>query len=123
MWHKETLAAQENREIQIVGLIQEQHADRCRLFMQWKGMDWPVMVDSLNELQVAVVPITLLIDEYGIIRKKNPRRMSEFFDDFVTNDYMPPDEPSRAPPTVVPDLLEANGTVRDRPRFWALPRT
>ncbi len=112
VWHKETLAAQENREIQMVGLIQEQHADRCRLFMQWKGMDWPVMVDSLNELQVAVVPITLLIDEYGIIRKKNPRRMSEFFDDFVTNDYMPPDEADEEP-TMAPKVrvMRENGDI------------
>lgn len=98
VWHDKTLALQDNREIQMVGLIQEQHPDRCRLFMQWKGMTWPVMVDSLNELEVAVVPITLLIDEYGIIRKKNPRRISEFFDDFVTNDYMAPDEPDESKP-------------------------
>jgi len=57
----------------VIGITQEQHPDRCRLFMQWQGMDWPVMVDSLNRLDVKVVPITLLIDEAGIIQAVNPR--------------------------------------------------
>lgn len=60
--------------MQTVGIIQEQHPDRARLFMQWKQMDWPILVDSLNLLGVAVVPITLAIDEHGIIRAVNPER-------------------------------------------------
>lgn len=52
----------------MVGLIQEQHPDRCRLFMQWKKMKWPIMVDALNLLDVATVPITVAIDEYGVVR-------------------------------------------------------
>jgi hypothetical protein len=61
-------------KVQTVGIIQEQHPDRARLFMQWKEMDWPVLVDSLNLLGVAAVPITLAIDEHGIIRAVNPQR-------------------------------------------------
>ena len=67
-WHDATSKLQDEGKIQLVGILQEQHADRARLFMQWKGMDWPLMVDSLNLLAVEVVPITLLIDESGIIR-------------------------------------------------------
>jgi tetratricopeptide (TPR) repeat protein len=62
--------------VQIVGIIQEQHPDRARLFMQWKQMDWPILIDSLNLQGVAAVPITLAIDEYGIIRAVNPERES-----------------------------------------------
>lgn len=40
--------------------------------MQWKHMDWPVMVDSLNLLEVSAVPITLFIDEQGIVRAIRP---------------------------------------------------
>ncbi len=58
----------------MLGIIQEQHPDRAQLFMQWKQMDWPILVDSLNLLGVSVVPITLAIDEYGIIRAVNPER-------------------------------------------------
>ncbi len=52
----------------MVGIIQEQHPERTQLFMQWKQMEWPILVDPLNLLGVEVVPITLLIDEQGIIR-------------------------------------------------------
>ena len=56
----------------MLGIIQEQHPDRCRLFMQWKGMSWPILVDSLNLLNTSVVPQTLAIDEHGIVRLINP---------------------------------------------------
>jgi hypothetical protein len=56
----------------MVGIVQEQHPARARLFMQWKGMDWPVMVDALDLLEVTYVPITLLIDEQGIVRGRVP---------------------------------------------------
>jgi hypothetical protein len=56
----------------MVGIVQEQHPDRARLFMQWKEMDWPVLVDSLNLLGVSVVPITVAIDEHGVVRAINP---------------------------------------------------
>ena len=54
----------------MVGIVLEQHPDRTQLFMQWKGMEWPVMVDPLNLLGLEVVPVTLLIDEQGIVRAK-----------------------------------------------------
>ncbi len=57
----------------MVGIIPEQHPDRTQLFMQWKQMEWPVMVDSLNLLGVSAVPITMFIDESGVIRAIRPR--------------------------------------------------
>ena len=42
--------------------------------MQWHEMDWPIWVDSLNLLEVTAVPITLLIDETGVIRAVNPSK-------------------------------------------------
>ena len=76
----------------MVGIIQEQHPDRCKLFMQWKQMDWPIMVDSLNELEVQVVPITLFIDEYGIIQGKGRRASSaaEAVKKFLSQTFYPP---------------------------------
>ena len=58
--------------MQVVGIIQEQHPDRARLFMQWKRMGWPILVDSLNLLGTSLVPLTLFIDERGIIREVSP---------------------------------------------------
>ena len=56
----------------MAGIIEEQHPDRARLFMQWKQMPWPVLVDSLDLLGVSAVPITLAVDEHGVIRMVNP---------------------------------------------------
>ena len=69
-WHEATKELQADGTIQMVGIIQEQHPDRARLFMQWKEMGWPILVDSYDLLEVPVVPITLAIDESGIIRKR-----------------------------------------------------
>ncbi len=79
-WHDKIKDLHESGELQVVGIIQEQHPDRCRLFMQWKQMDWPILVDSLNLLEVSAVPITVAIDEHGIVREKGLRldKVDEF---------------------------------------------
>ena len=56
----------------MVGIIQEQHPARARLFMQWQEMGWPLMVDSLDLLDVGVVPMTVLLDEAGLVRAIQP---------------------------------------------------
>lgn len=71
-WHARTEPIRKKGEIKVLGIIQEQHPERCRLFMQWHQMDWPILVDSLNLLEVAAVPYTLLIDESGVIHAVNP---------------------------------------------------
>jgi hypothetical protein len=63
---------QRNGSLQVAGILEEQHPDRARLFMQWRQMDWPLMVDSLDLLGVPGVPVVLFIDESGIIRAVNP---------------------------------------------------
>jgi tetratricopeptide (TPR) repeat protein len=75
--------------VQVVGIIQEQHPDRARLFMQWKRMDWPILVDSLNLLGTSLVPVTLFIDERGIIREVSPplAEAQERIRDFLQQDF------------------------------------
>ena len=63
----------------MVGIVQEQHPERTRLFMQWQQMDWPVMVDPLNLLGLPVVPVTLLIDEHGVVRGQGEKKNLEAF--------------------------------------------
>jgi hypothetical protein len=53
-------------------IVVEQHPDRARLFMQWQEMDWPVMVDPFNLLGLSAVPMTICVDENGVIRLLNP---------------------------------------------------
>lgn len=69
----------------MVGIIEEQHPERTRLFMQWKQMNWPLMVDSLNLLETLAVPVTVLIDEQGIVRAVQPGQ--EEFEKFLKTDY------------------------------------
>ena len=73
-WHEATKGWQEAGDLQMVGIIQEQHPDRARLFMQWKEMGWAILIDSLDLLETTVVPMTLLIDEHGVIRQIQPPR-------------------------------------------------
>ena len=68
-WHEATRTLQEEGALQMVGIVQEQHPDRARLFLQWKRMEWPILVDSLGLLDVPYVPITLALDEHGVIRE------------------------------------------------------
>jgi len=83
-WHERTEPYRKAGEIKVLGIIQEQHPERCQLFMQWKQMDWPIAVDALNLLQVAAVPYTLLIDEAGVVQSINPKE--DAFDAFLESD-------------------------------------
>ena len=85
----------------MAGIIEEQHAERCRLFMQWKKMDWPILVDSLNRLEVTAIPITLLIDEWGIVRKVQARPAD--LEEFLRQDFAQP-EGYAVPNSTKPDL-------------------
>lgn len=81
----------------MVGIVEEQHPERARLFMQWKEMSWPVLADPLDLLDVSYVPITLAIDEHGIIRAIQPKA-DEIEESFVNRSYAAPgdlaDEPA-----------------------------
>ncbi len=82
-WHERTKELQSEGRIQMLGIIQEQHPDRALLFMQWKRMGWPLLVDSMNLLGVKVVPITALIDASGVVRALNPKPedLAEFLEE------------------------------------------
>ena len=71
-WHAATTQLEAEGKVRTIGILQEQHPDRARLFMQWKGMDWPLFVDSLNLLRMAVVPLTVFVDQHGIVRQIGP---------------------------------------------------
>ena len=87
VWHEKTRPLVEAGKLTVVGVVQEQHPRRAALFMQWKQMDWPILVDSFNLLDVAVVPITVLIDEHGIVRKVAAR--PDDLDDFLIARFEP----------------------------------
>ena len=113
VWHEATRKLQDEGKLQLVGIIQEQHPDRCRLFMQWKEMKWPILVDSLNLLGVKAVPISLLIDEYGVVRGRvrNPVASREKIAAFLRTVH---EKPAGLPAPGKPqDAEEVTGLVRE----------
>lgn len=101
----------------MAGIIEEQHPDRARLFMQWKQMRWPILVDSLNLLGTSAVPITLAIDEYGVIRMVNPRH-EEIGEKFLNRTF---EKPARLPSVedIAPDLDSLKqATLRGAAETW-----
>lgn len=92
-WHKAIERYQKDDTLKVVGIIQEQHPDRCKLYMQWQQMDWPVMVDSLNLLGVKAVPLTYGIDEHGVVRGRYRRFERKSFEkDFLNASFEKPEE-------------------------------
>ncbi len=73
-------------ELVVLGVVQEQHPDRARLYKQWRQIDWPILVDSLNLLDLAVVPVPVAIDESGIVRHAG-RMPSSLETEFVSKTY------------------------------------
>ena len=85
----------------LLGVTQEQHADRCRLFAQWKRFDWPILHDPINLLEAPAVPIVVAIDEHGIVRAVRPRPetfAAEFLDKTFADDAQPGAPRSSGPP-------------------------
>jgi hypothetical protein len=68
VWHAATKDLRRSGKLEVVAIVQDQHPDRDRLFLQWKQVDWPVLADPLNLLNLETVPITIAVDEFGIVR-------------------------------------------------------
>lgn len=70
----------------ILGVTQEQHPERCRLFAQWKQFDFPILHDPINILEATAVPLATAIDEHGIVRltRANARTIEA---DFLKKTY------------------------------------
>jgi len=75
VWHEKLKTARDSGRIRMLGIVQEQHGERARLFKQWKGLDWPILYDPFGHLEVTYVPIMVGIDASGIIRKLWPAGM------------------------------------------------
>ena len=93
-WHEATREWREQGRIQTAGIVLEQHPERARLFMQWKQLDWPVMVEPFNVLGLTAVPRTFLLDEHGVLRLVHPRldALAEVGRDFIDREFAPPTE-------------------------------
>jgi hypothetical protein len=116
VWHDQTREWVKQGRLVLLGVTQEQHADRCRLFARWKRFDWPILHDPINLLESPAVPTFVAIDEHGIVRAVGPRPETfarEFLDKTFADDAPPgAPRPSGAPdPTAMRRAAEAR---RDR---------
>jgi len=101
VWHEATREWVKQGRLVLLGVTQEQHADRCRLFAQWKRFDWPILHDPINLLEAPAVPIVVAIDEHGIVRAIRPRPetfKAEFLDKTFADDAQPGAPRSAGPP-------------------------
>lgn len=81
MWQKAVAPYVEAGQLIAIGVVQEQHPDRTRLYRQWRELQWPIFVDSMNVIEhVTVVPIPMALNEAGIVvnTRFNPRQLDEF---------------------------------------------
>ena len=101
VWHEATREWVKLGRLVLLGVTQEQHADRCRLFAQWQRLDWPILHDPINLLEAPAVPIVVALDEYGIVRAVRPRPetfATEFLDKTFADDAPPSGPRSSGPP-------------------------
>lgn len=99
VWHEKTRALRESGALAVVGITEEQHPDRCRLFAQWHGIDWPILWDPFNLTASAAVPLVLAVDERGVVRpgRLDPRRFEEQVAEGFLRDAPPDGEPAERP--------------------------
>ena len=103
----------------VLGVTQEQHADRCRLFAQWKQFNWPILHDPINLLEAPAVPIVVAIDEHGIVRAVRPRPetfKAEFLDKTFADDAKAGATQSAGPPD--PASLRRNAEAKPDGGAW-----
>ena len=90
VWQRVLKEYVDDGSLAVLGVIQEQHAERCRLYAQWKNLTFPIVQDQLNSNGLAVVPVVIFIDENGIVRNTRPR--PNHLQDFAEASFPIPDE-------------------------------
>lgn len=123
VWHDSTRQLAKDGKLVVLGVTQEQHPDRCRLFAQWKGFDWPILHDPINVLESSAVPIVVAIDEHGIVRSVRPRPDTfekEFVGKAFADDPAAKPDPARYGPAHPPgfDRLTATAKAADTAAGW-----
>ena len=97
----------------VLGIAQEQHPNRCRLFAQWHKLNWPILHDPINVMGVKGVPFEVAIDEYGIVRilKPDPKTFEK---EFINKTFAPPkkDISIKSEKATRPDIAALRGRTK-----------
>jgi len=81
VWQEAVKEYVDSGELVAIGVVQEQHPDRTRLYRQWRQLKWPIFVDSLNTIgHINVVPVPVALDEAGLVVDADfrPAELDEF---------------------------------------------
>ena len=118
MWHAGLAQLEKDGKVAVVAIVQDQHPDRARLFLQWKQVAWTTLADSLDLLNLETVPLTLAIDEYGIVRfSELPMSAANTIEQTFVNQTYP--RPAALPPAETPDLPALRAaTMRGTAGAW-----
>lgn len=119
VWHEATRKLVEDGKLVVLGVTQEQHPDRCRLFAQWKGIDWPILHDALNLVGPDKVPLYIAIDEHGVVRDTEPKPTT-LADEFIAKTFSPLNKPPPYEPDALPDPRRTGRTAADSREVSAL---
>ncbi len=111
-WNQKLEKHVRDGKLVVLGIAQEQHPQRNRLFTQWNQIDWSVLHDPINLMQVAGVPIEIAIDEHGIVR--STRVKAETIEqDFINKTFSPDDAKASEPVKAKrPDLSALRGHAK-----------
>ena len=108
----------------VLGIIQEQHAERAGLYAQWQQLDWPILHDPINVIENRAVPIFVAIDEHGVVRSTRPK-IDTLAADFLDVEFPAPAESNDSPADSLasatpPDLsaLRAAAESQNRAAAW-----
>jgi hypothetical protein len=118
VWHAGLKQLEQDGKVAVVAIVQDQHPDRAQLFLQWKQISWPTLADSLDLLNLETVPLTLAIDEYGIVRfSELPMSAAKTIEQTFVNQTYP--KPTALPPAATPDLVALRAaTTRNTAQAW-----
>ncbi len=119
VWHELTKQWVRDGKLVVLGVTEEQHADRCRLWLQWQRIDWPVLHDPVTLLGLAAVPVLTAIDEHGVVRLTSPKPET-FARDFLERSFPKPARLPEIGPATPPDraTLRARAEREDTAHAW-----
>jgi len=103
----------------VLGIAQEQHPERSRLFAQWHNIDWPILHDPINLMEVRGVPVEVAIDENGIVRSLRPK-MDTFEKEFLNKKFTSKGSTKRERKTITSDMgaLLRHAEKERSPEAW-----
>ncbi len=120
VWHNATEQLRAEGHLVEFGIALEQHPDRTCLFMQWQQMDWRIMVDPFNRFDLPLVPVSIILDEHGVIRLIQPLvdKLPEITTEIILREYPAPDSAPDTTSVIDLDELKARADRDQTADAW-----